>query len=171
MPQADLERYLTRTRRKWRIIKFVIAVLAAALAIGFLHLWEQSAKIVYHEPLPYQTGSDGWESVEYNAAYPFFFVICVVISALSVFYLIYDLISCRFRTVIKGDQYLTVYRGNLFIIVYVDGAEKGRSILLRRYMLVEVWLANRTRATVHFTASPSNLAHISFSDHTATIEV
>lgn len=171
MPQADLERYLSRKRRKWRIIKFIVALLAAALAVGFLHLWEHSAEIVYHEPLPYQPSSDGWESVEHNSLYSFFYVVCLVIFAFSIFYLIYDFISCRFRSVVKGDQYLTVYRGNLFMIVYVDGTEKGRSILLRRYMLVEVWLANRVRATVHFTASPCNLAHISFSDHTATIEV
>lgn len=156
MEKAALERYLSRQIWTQRLVLTILAVIL--FAVGFLgnHLLETSRELGQreHERL-------------YVA------MVCAgmcggMLPAVGVFT---SFLRCRFKSIYKGQQYLTAYRGLLFIIVYVDGVEKARSIALHECMLLEVWLAERVKATVHFTNSALNLAHISFSDHTATIEI
>ena len=83
----------------------------------------------------------------------------------------YHLLYCRHKTFTRGEQNISLCRGMFINIVYVDGIEKGRCLATRHHNLVEVWLKERVRASVNFTKSPLNLAYISFSDHSATIEL
>lgn len=162
MEKELLERYLSRKTWKRRLICIVLAIVL--FAVGFLceHLRQSTKEIIQGE---YYTRT------VYNKQYLPYIFVGFIGGTLTATIVLSDFLLCRYKTVYKGQQYLTVYRGLLFISVYVDGVEKGRSIPMRHYMLVEVWLAERVKATVHFTSSPFNLAHISFSDHTATIEV
>ena len=56
-------------------------------------------------------------------------------------------------------------------IVYVDGQEKGRIGPFSHSHVVETWLPNRIRVTVSFSRVFSYIAHVSFSDDTASREV
>ena len=156
MEKEMLERYLSRKIWKRRTVLLILTVILFALGFAGAHFLESVNKNA-------------------NSVLPDLLIAMVCVGmcggALAVGLLIGDFLACRYKTVYKGEQYLTVYRGLLFIVVYVDGVEKGRSIPMRECMIVEVWLANRVRATVHFTTSILNIAHISFSDDTATMEV
>jgi hypothetical protein len=55
--------------------------------------------------------------------------------------------------------------------VYVDGQEKGRIGPFSHTHVVETWLPNRIRVTVSFSRVFSYIAHVSFSDDTASREV
>lgn len=162
MKKEHLEQYISRKMWKRRAILILIAILLFAAAGVSAHFREATKQIVHNG---YYTRN------VYNSMYLPLIIGGMVGGTASAVAVLSDFLFCRFKTVYKDDQYLTVYRGIIFLIVYVDGVEKGRSIRMRESMLVEVWLKGPVRATVHFTGSPANLAHISFSDHTATIEV
>lgn len=166
MTQEQFEKYLSRQMVKRRLTEVAVAVVLLVIGIVCNHLREASKQIVHG------TGAfDFYSYAVYNDTYLPFIIAglsCGMVCCLVVFV---DLLLCKYRTVHKGQQYLTVYRGMVFNIVYVDGVEKGRIIPMRHMNMIEVWLAGPVRATVHFTTSALNLAHISFSDHTATMEV
>ncbi len=144
-------------------------LLFAALVYIFHYLWENHTQIVYHEPMPPRY--EAWESVEQNPLYLFIFVISLVFSEFSAICLIFDLIFCRFKTIVKGDQHLTIYRGLFHHRVYVDGVEKGFHCFPMYTNVIEVWMANRVRVTVTLSRNFWYMAHISFSDHTASVEI
>ena len=166
MPHEQLEKYLFRQILKRRLIEVSIAVIL--LTIGFVcnHFYETSAQIVH-----YDSPFENYTRKVYDESYIPFIIAGMTGGVVCFYIVLMDLLLSKYKTVQKGQQYLTLYRGLIFNSVYVDGIEKGRTIPMPHVNMVEVWLADRVRATVHFTASLLNIAHISFSDHTATMEV
>lgn len=166
--QQAFEKYLSRRILKKRLMMLFIAIVFLAGAIVFYQLAESTKEIIqvpigdFGHFITREVRQD-WMIVV--------FVICEMATIISFFLVIRDLFLCRFKTLSKGDQYVTVYRGILYNIVYVDWVENGRTIPLPNANIVETWLHDRVRLTVHFTQSFHNFAFVSFSDNTATIEL
>ena len=171
MVRAEFEKSLSKRQSKRRLVEVIIMIAFAALCIACLYLREATKEVIIHEGrLP----SLNWEEVTYKNGYmPFFALgLCFALSAGSI--LLVDLLYCRFATVPvlqKELHHITVYRGICHQTVYVDGVEKGRIGLFSFTNVVEVWLPERVKVSVCFSYTWWFLAHIFFSDDTATIEV
>ena len=168
MDNAQLEVFecsLRRQHRNRRLILGGIAVLGILIFITFYALYEASAQVVqvFPWPVPY-------ERVEYDQRYMPFAAISFGIGLTSAFLLLFDFAYCRFRSVAKGDQIITVNRRAFSVRVYVDGKEVARRAT-NITAVADVWLNNRVRATVCISRSVWYLAHISYSDLSTSVEI
>lgn len=158
MTQAEFEKALSRRFLRRRLIEVIIAVLFLAFGIVFHSLWQANKEMV---TIP-ENSDDGYIlGISVGFAVGF--------CALGI--LLQDLLLCKFKTIQKGQQYLTVSRGLFRNSVFVDGCERVWTLRSKHCNVVELWLKNRIRVTVSFSATPFHIAHISFSDDTASIEV
>ena len=167
MNRTQFEKYLSRRIWRRRLVYIVIALILFAIGILFAPLQESSKEAVQIDI----GGSHTYTSYQYTKSYLPLINIGMTGGAFATFLALFDLLFCRFRTFCRGDQYVSLYRGPFINIVYVNGAERGRCLATRHHNMVEVWLNGRVRASVYFTRSPINVAYISFSDDTATMEV
>ena len=166
--QADFERALSNKIITRRLITGCLALVFSALFILFFFLREASRTVVVHG-----TGFSmvSWTEVQYEASYIPFIVISLSGGIISFIFLIVDLMMCGHKTVRKDLHCITLYRGIGSSIVYVDGQEQGRIGPFSHSHVVEVWLPNRVRVTVSFSRAIWYMAHVSFSDDTASREV
>lgn len=166
--QADFENELNKTITTRRLISGCLTLVFLTLSILFFCLREASRTVVVH-------GSSfslvSWTEVTYEDSYIPLIIISFMVCILSCIVLIVDLMACGFRTIRKDQHCITLYRGLCNNIVYIDGQEKGRITPFSRTHVVEIWLLNQTRVTVSFARALSYLAHVSFSDDTASREV
>ena len=82
--------------------------------------------------------------------------------------LLLDLAFSRFATVEVNGNYITVYRGTLRCIVYVNG-EENDNIFYER--VVDLRLPDGVKASVTFYRGALLLAHISFSDSNPSVDL
>lgn len=166
--QADFERALSKKIITRRLITGCLALVFLALFILFFFLREASRTVIAHG-----TGFSmlSWTEVKYEDSYIPFIVISLIGGVISSIFLIVDLILCGYKTIRKDQHCITLYRGMSHNAVYVDGQEKGRMGPFSHSNVVEVWLPNRVRVTVSFSRVVWYLAHVSFSDDTASREV
>ena len=166
--QADLERSLSNRIITRRLITGCLALVFLALFILFFFLREASRTVIVHG-----TGFSmiSWTEVKYEDSYIPFIIISLIGGVISIIFLIVDLIMCGHKTIRKDQHCITLYRGISHNAVYVDGQEKGRMGPFSHSNVVEVWLPNRVRVTVSFSRSIWYMAHVSFSDDTASREV
>ena len=166
--QADFERELSAKIRTRRVITGCVALIFLAMFILFLSLRESTKEVIVHSAgfiIP------SWTEVRYNDAYIFPIVLGLIVAMMSGIFLIMDFAMCGYRTIHKDPHCITLYRGMSCNIVYVDGQEKGRMGPFAVSNVVEVWLPNRIRVTVSFSRAIWYMAHVSFSDDTASREV
>lgn len=166
--QADFERELSAKIRTRRLITGCLALIFLALFILFASLRESTKEVVVHEAgfiIP------SWTEINYNNGYLFPIAVGIMGAVFSGIFLIMDFAMCGFRTIRKDGHDITIYRGMNRSIVYVDGQEKGRIGPFDMSHVVEVWLPNRVRVTVSFSRAIWYMAHVSFSDDTASREV
>lgn len=166
--QADFERSLSNRIITRRLITGCLALVFLALFILFFFLREASRTVIVHG-----TGFSmiSWTEVKYEDSYIPFIIISLIGGVISSIFLIVDLIMCGHKTIRKDQHCITLYRGISHNAVYVDGQEKGRMGPFSHSNVVEVWLPNRVRVTVSFSRSIWYMAHVSFSDDTASREV
>lgn len=166
--QADFERELSKKIRVRRLTACIVCLLFFTLFIASWIMLEATKETIVHggpAPIP------AWTSQHYNGAYIIPIVLGLIGAMMSGIFLIMDFAMCGHRTVHKDLHCITLYRGMCSNIVYVDGQEKGRIAPFSHTNVVEVWLPNRIRATVSFSRSMMYMAHVSFSDDTASREV
>lgn len=167
MTQAEFEKELScrQTKRRWLLGG--LTLLFFAMFILFWILLEATKEVTVHGG----TYFPAWESVRYNHT----FIYLLIFGLCGVFFcgisLIMDFLICGYKTIQKDQQYITVYRGMLHNFVYVDGKEKGRIGPFSVSHVVEVWLQSKVKVTVSFSRTIWLIAHISFSDHTPSMEV
>ena len=166
--QADFERSLSNRIITRRLITGCLALVFLALFILFFFLREASRTVIVHG-----TGFSmiSWTEVKYEDSYIPFIIISLIGGVISIIFLIVDLIMCGHKTIRKDQHCITLYRGISHNAVYVDGQEKGRMGPFSHSNVVEVWLPNRVRVTVSFSKLVWYIAHVSFSDDTASREV
>lgn len=166
--QADFERDLSNKIITRRLITGCLTLVFLALFILFFFLREASRTVTVHG-----TGFSmlSWTEIRYEDSYIPFIVIGLIGALVSGIFLLVDLMMCGYKTVRKDQHCITIFRGMSHSIVYVDGREQGRTGPFRHSNVVEVWLPNRVRVTVSFSRAIWYMAHVSFSDDTASREV
>ena len=167
--QAEFERELSKKIRTRRLTQCIICLLCLTLFIACWIMLEATKETITHgSPAPIPS----WTSERYtNTGYIFPLVIGLVGCILCASMLLTDFMMCGFQTIRKDMQLITIYRSMLHNVVYVDGKEMGRIGPFMHTNVVEVWLQNRVKVTVCFSRSISYMAHVSFSDDTASREV
>ena len=172
MTTYELEIKLRRTIRTRRIVFGCAAVLLFVLFAVSWTLFETS-KVVTQDPIVFDgiTVHPGFQQVTYEYGYITPLVIGLAGACGAGAFLLSDFLFCRFQTVTKDGQDVTVYRGMLYNIVYVEGGEQGRIGPFMFSNVVEVWLPDKTRVTVSFSRTWLYMAHVSFSDDTASMEI
>ena len=167
--QADFERELAAKIQTRRLITGCLALICSALLILCLILRETTKEVIVHNYgyaiIP------PWTEVNYNDGYIVPIVLMLFGTVFTGILLIADFTRCGYRTIHKDMHCITLYRGIRYSIVYVDGQEQGRMGLFSGSNVVEVWLPNRVRVTVSFSSAIWYMAHVSFSDDTASREV
>lgn len=166
--QADFERELSAKTRTRRVITGCVVLIFLAMFILFLSLRESTKEVIVHNAsfiLP------SWTEVRYNNAYMIPIVLGLIGGLFSGIFLITDFAMCGYRTVHKDGHDITICRTMTHNAVYIDGQEKGRMGPFTHSNVVEVWLPNRVRVTVSFSRAMWYMAHVSFSDDTASREV
>lgn len=163
-----MEKQLSRRILKRRIIAGAVAVLFLALFIVCYCLREASKEVIVHEGYLF---IPSWEEVKYNNQYIPWIVIGIYGTVMAGIWLLCDIVSCKFRTVEKDQHYITLYRGMVHSVVYIDAEEKGRLGAFSRAKVVEAKLPNNVKITVSFSRNIFYIAHISFSDDTRSIEL
>ena len=166
--QAEFERELSKKINTRRLIEGCLTLTFLALFILSLVLRESTKEIIVHE---YGSLIPSWTEVNYNSAYLFPILLGLIGGILSGVFLLMDFLMCGYRTIRKDLHCITLYRALTCNIVYVDGKEEGRMGPFTHSNVVEVWLPNRVRVTVSFSRTAWYMAHVSFSDDTASREV
>lgn len=167
--QADFERDLATKIRIRRLITSCLTLTFLAMLLLCVILWETTKEVIVHNSaysiLP------PWTEVKYDHSYIFPSIMMLLGTVLSATFLIVDFLLCGYRTIHKDQHCITIYRGLQCNIVYVDGEEKGRKGPWHTSNVIEVWLPNGIRVTVSFSRATWYMAHVSFSDDTASREV
>ena len=170
MRQQEFENQLNKKISKRRLITGLIfgAFLLLAATFGIL-------REVTKEHIDHCVGTGGfiasWTEIKYNESYAILMVLSILCSVFPGSFLLVDFLLCGYRTVQKDLHHITVYRGILHNILYVDGQEMARTEPFSHSHTVEAHLPNGVRVTVSFGRTIFSLAHISYSDNTPSIEV
>lgn len=172
MTTFELETRLRRIMRVRRIILGCATVLLSVLFVASWWLWEAS-EVVTQDPIIYDgiVVHPGFKHVTHEDSYITSLIIGLLGACGAGTFLLSDFLFCRFQTVTKDGQDVTVHRGMLYNIVYVEGQEQGRLGPFMFTSVVEVWLPDKTRVTVSFGRTIWYMAHVSFSDNTASMEI
>lgn len=166
--QAEFERDLAQKIRARRLTMCIVCLLFFTACIVSWILLETTKEVIVHGgPSAVHT----WERERYNLDLILPLIIGLVGTIYCAISLLVDFLACRFQTIRKDMQYITIYRGMLHSIVYVDGREMGRIEPFMPSNVVEVRLANQVKVTISFSRTIWYMAHVSFSDDTASREV
>ncbi len=161
-----LEAMLKRKQTIRRIVIAAITIAMIALGITFASLREASREVIVEDFFGIK-----WETVTYNESYTpwiaIFFSFGIVTSALF----ICDLLLCRFETLPVNGNYLTVYRGAIQSVVYVNGEEEGRLEFFCFTPVVEVTMPDKVKVAVTFCRGPLVMAHVTFSDKHSSVDI
>ena len=142
---ARLESILKRKETVRRIAIAVITVVMIALGITFASLREASREVIVNEIYGVK-----WETVTYNEEYTPWIAICFSFGIVTSALFICDLLLCRFETLPVNGNYLTVYRGAIESVVYVNGEEGGRLELFSFTPVVEMIMPDKVKVKVTF---------------------
>ena len=116
---ARLEAILKRKETIRRIVIAAITVVMIALGITFASLREASREVIVNEIYGVK-----WETVTYNEGYTPWIAVCFSFGIVSSSLFVCDLLLCRFETLPVNGSYITVYRGAIESVVYVNGEEE-----------------------------------------------
>lgn len=162
-----LEAHIKRKQLIRRLVIVAFAIIMIILGITFSILREASREVTYDD-LGFGVV---WETVTYNESYTPWIAIFLSAGIVTSVLFICDLLLCRFETICVNGNYLTIYRGALDSIVYVNGEESGRLELFGFTPVVEVILPDKVKATVTFCRSWFVMAHVSFSDNNPSVDI
>ena len=170
MQQQEFENQLTKHIFKRRLITGLIwgAFLLLTATFGILR---EVTKVVIHPEQHEGWISDFTQIIQYNENYAILMVLSILASIVPGSCLLVDFLQGSYRTIQKDLYHITVYRGMLHNILYVDGQEMARTKPFSHSHTVEAHLPNGVRITVSFGRTIFLLAHISYSDNTPSIEV
>jgi hypothetical protein len=163
---ARLEAMLKRKEIIRRIVIAAITIVMIALGITFASLREASREVIVNDIYGVK-----WETVTYNEEYTPWIAICLSFGIVTSTLFICDLLLCRFETLPVNGNYLTVYRGAIESVVYVNGEEGGRLELFSFAPVVEVIMPDKVKVTVTFCRGPLVMAHVTFSDKHSSVDI
>ncbi len=159
----DLEEKLRRKSRRNNLIIFAVAVVCLIICIVFAIIRENTKEVVeYGSGIPF---IGGYKSVTYNTTYSLLAGMSFIVSIMSFITLLLTLIFTRINTVEACGSTITLYRGVVSVVLYVDGKEASRS-----HYFLEATLANGATVTVSLSRN-GLFAHMSFSGGHPPIEL
>ena len=149
-----------------RIILGVSVIVSIVCAIVYYNLFINSKEVIVHGT--YIT----WEEVKYNYDYAITFPLCIIAALFLTFFLICNLIYCKFTSVELGSKVVTVYRGLFISRLFVSGEKIGTIWAFSPAYFIETELSNKLTINVKFIHNRRvPIAHISFSDNTPSIYI
>ena len=162
-----LEASLKKKQDTRRIAIAIVAILMIIIGITCVALREASREVIVND---IGMGLQ-WETVIYDDRYIPGIVFGFAIGITTIALFICDLILCRFETLEVNGHYLTVYRGAVECVVYINGEEAGRLELFETSPVVEVRMPDNVKVNVTFCRSWVVMAHISFSDNNPSVDL
>ena len=162
-----LEASLKKKQDTRRIVIAIVAISMIIIGITCASLREASREVIVED---LGMGLQ-WETVVYDDRYIPVIVLGFTIGITTVAVLICDMLLCRFGTLEVNGNYLTVYRGAIDSVVYVNGEEAGKLELLESSPVVEVRMPDNVKVNVTFCRSWIVMAHVSFSDNHSSIDI
>lgn len=166
MRYRALEDELRKRLLRRRIIEGVLLAVCFFTGVVCSSLRESTKEVIVHE---YGIIFGTYEEVIYNNAYVPFIVIGFIGALTAAVVLLSDLLACRFETVEVDGYHITVYRGMIGEVLYVDGEEKGRIEMYGHYL--ETSLPDGTVVTASFGRSMLDWCHLSFSNGHESIDL
>lgn len=163
---ARLEAILKRKETIRRIVIAAITIVMIALGITFATLREASREVIVEDIFGVK-----WETVTYNEGYTPWIAVCFSFGIVSSSLFVCDLLLCRFETLPVNGSYLTVYRGAIESVVYVNGEEAGRLEPFSFIPVVEVTMSDKVKVTVTFCRGLLVMAHVTFSDKHSSVDI
>lgn len=161
-----LESMLKKKETVRRIAIAAFTIVMIALGITFASLREASREVIVEDIFGVK-----WETVTYNESYTPWIAVCFSFGIVSSTLFICDLLLCRFETLPVNGNYLTVYRGAIESVVYVNGEEEGRLELFSFAPVVEVTMPDKVKVAVTFCRGPLVMAHVTFSDKHSSVDI
>lgn len=162
MTQKELEKYLHKKIMNRRIIETIIFFCFFAIGLTFSILYNNSRTVEYIDCL-----IGIYESVTYNNS----FVLGMFIGWFGLFItsviIICDLLLSNYKVTEVENSVITLYKGMLAIIAYVDGECQDTLIMGRRYL--EAKLKNGTKVTI--SRGALNSYHLTFSSNHEPIDL
>lgn len=165
-----LENTLRKQIIRKRIIQAVVFIGFLSIGILFWALREASKEVIIHGE-EFLDGVFAWKSVQYNENYIIGMIIGFVGGAMAVVFLLTDMIFCRFDSTEANGNYITVYRGMIENVVYVNGEEKDRVGMFSFTYVLETKLPDGVKIGVTFCRGAFLLAHITFSDNNPSVDL
>lgn len=169
MGYIELEKQLAKKQFKRRMIFGILSIVFIIMCIMSLALREASKDVVIHDIM----GIYSWEEEIYNDNYFFLLLPGILGATVCLTFLVADFIGCKYKTIENNGHYITVYRGMLECMAFVDGCEVGRIEPFSYKHVIETVLHDKTKVIISFPQGKNlwTLAHISFSDNSPSIEV
>lgn len=169
MGYIELEKSLAEKQRKRRITLALCAVLSFALFFFAICMREASKEVtIVNDYWFYQS-----ETVEYNESWWSLIIPSIFASIYLFILLLVDLSICGYKTFEKDAQHITIYRGNMSSVVFVDGKEVGRIEPLSYDYIIETILSSGVKVIISFPQRKvlfGNI-HVFFSDNTPSLEL
>ena len=169
MGYIELEKQLSRKQFKRRMIFGILSIVFIIMCIMSLVLREASKEVIIHDIM----GIYSWDEEIYNDNYIILFLPGILGATLCLSFLLVDFLGCRYKTIENHGYYITVYRGMLDCMVFVDGREVGRIEPFSYEHVIETVLPDKTKVVISFPQGKNlwTLVHISFSDNTPSIDI
>lgn len=162
-----LEENLSKYIFKRRMIEFISLFVGIVICILFFVLRDLSKEVII-------TGEGIFkhETIVYNDYYIIGILIGFFGSIIAGSFLLSDCLYSRYATTKANGYYITVYKGMLYNILYIDG-EEVRRITYTRYSsgVIETKLPDGVKVCVSFNRLMFTIAHISYSDNNASIDL
>ncbi len=161
----QLEIKLHKIITKRRIIEGVLSLVFTILWVTCYFLRENSKVVTtIGEIFTYR-------QVTYNNNYIIGVVIGLMFGMLALVLFLTDLIMCRFASTEANGHYITVYRGLIYSILYINGEEVGRLGGFIWNNVIEATLPDGVKVTTSIQRAFFCLAHISYSDHNQSVDI
>lgn len=162
----QLEKRLSKTMKKRRIIEGLICVIFLVIGIVCSILREASREVIVHGE-----GFLWFEEINYNDNYIAGIVIGFFVSFVLAMFFLSDLLASGFATTKANGHFITVYRGMKSNYVYINGDEKGKIGPFSFTYVVETKLPDGVKVIVSFSKRILTYAHISYSDNNPSIDI
>ena len=150
-----------------RIAIAIVSILMIIIGITCAALREASREVIVND---IGMGLQ-WKTVIYDERYIPGIACGFTIGIVTIIVFICDLLLCRFKTLEVNGHYLTVYRGLVDSIVYINGEEAGRLELFGSSPVVEIRMPDNVKVSITFCRSWIIMAHISFSNNNPSIDI
>lgn len=161
--EKDLSKYIF----KRRMIEFICFFAGIVMCILFFILRDITKEVIISGE-----GYFKYETIVYNDYYVIGIMIGLFGSMFAGIFLLTDCLYSRYASTKANGYYITVYKGMLYNILYINGEEIDR-ITYNRYSsgVIDTRLPDGVKVCISFSRSFFSICHISYSDNNSSIDL